>query len=192
MPWITENDKSYWMPEVLPEPTEDYQNAQSEKLYLTQQNKERRHPGWTYAETNSYVDDEYLFQNEGWKVVVDERPEITSDDLKNVSRNTSENWEEIDEKTLRVTYTLTDYTQEEVSAYAEEKWKKLRDKRDSLIQQTDWILIRAGEENLTVSFEITYYRQQLRDFPETIENILTFKIGDDTLWPAKPEVYFEV
>jgi hypothetical protein len=192
MPWITENEKSYWMPEVLPEPTEEYQNAQSEKLYLTHENKERRHPGWTYAETNAYVDDEYLFQNEGWKVVIDERPEITPDDLKNVSRNSFEDWEEVDEKTLRVTYTLTDYIQEEVDAYVEEKWRRLRDKRDNLIQQTDWILVRAAEEGLTVSSEVTSYRQQLRDFPETIENILEFKIEDNALWPAKPEVYFEV
>lgn len=192
MPWITENEKSYWMPEVLPQPTPEHQEAQSNKRYLTQEGKERQHPGWTYAETIAYVDDEYLFQNEGWKVIVDERPEITEDDLKNVSRNSSEDWEEIDEKTLKVTYTLSDFTQEEVDAYSEEKWRRLRNKRDNLIQQTDWILIRAGEEGLTVSSGVTSYRQELRDFPETIENILTFKIDNDTLWPAKPEVYFEV
>lgn len=192
MPWITENEKSYWMPEVLPEPTEEHQSAQSEKLYLTHENKERRHPGWTYAENNAYVDDEYLFQNEGWKVIVDEKPQITGNDLKNVSRNSFEDWEEIDEKTLKVTYTITDYTQEEVDAYVERKWQTLRIKRDNLLQQTDWILVRAAEEGLTVSPEVTSYRQQLRDFPSSITNILEFKIDDDTLWPAKPEVYFEV
>jgi len=67
MPWITEGEKSYWMPEVLPEPTEAYTSEQSEKKYLTQEGKERGHPGWTYAENIAYVDDEYLFQNEGWK-----------------------------------------------------------------------------------------------------------------------------
>ena len=192
MPWITENDKTWWMPEVLPQPTEEHQEAQSNKRYLTHEGKERQHPGWTYAETIAYVDDEYLFQNEGWKVIIDERPEITQDDLKNVSRNSSEEWEEIDEKTLRVTYTLTDYSQEEVDAYVEEKWRILRDKRNNLIQQTDWIFIRAGEQRLTVSSGVSSYRQELRDFPETIEDIITFKIEDDTLWPAKPEVYFEV
>lgn len=192
MPWITENEKTYWMPEVLPEPTEEYQSAQSEKLYLTHEGKERRHPGWTYAETNAYVDDEYLFQNEGWKVIVDERPEITEDDLKNVRRNASEDWEELDEKTLKVTYTITDFTQEEIDAYAEQKWQRLRNKRDNLLQQTDWIMARAFEEGLVVSNEIKSYRQQLRDFPGTIINIIEFKIGDDTLWPTKPEVYFEV
>lgn len=192
MPWITENEKTYWMPEVLPEPTEEYQSAQSEKLYLTHENKERRHPGWTYAETNAYVDDEYLFQNEGWKVIIDERPEITENDLKNVNRNKKELWEEIDEKTLKVTYTITDFTQEEIDTYAEQKWQRLRGKRDNLLQQTDWIMARAFEEGLIVSDEIKSYRQELRDFPETITNILEFKIGNDTLWPVKPQVYFEV
>lgn len=192
MPWITENEKTYWMPEVLPEPTEEYQSAQSEKVYLTHEGKERRHPGWTYAETNAYVDDEYIFQNEGWKVIIDERPEITPDDLKHVTKNSPEDWEEIDEKTLKVTYTLIDFTQEEIDTYTEEKWQSLRIKRDSLLQQTDWVIVRATEENLIVSSEVSSYRQQLRDFPGTIANIIEFKIGNDTLWPVKPQVYFEV
>lgn len=192
MPWITENKNTYWMPKVLPEPTLEYQEAQSEKLYLTREEKERRHPGWTYAETNAYVDDEYLFQNEGWKVIVDERPEITEDNLRHVIRNSSEDWEELDEKTLKVTYTLTDFTQEEIDAYIEKKWERLRDKRDFLLQQTDWIIVRASEENLAVSFQVISYRNQLRDFPETITNILEFEIENNTLWPIKPEVYFVV
>ena len=191
MPWITENDKEYWMPEVLPEPTEEYQSAQSEKLYLTHENKERRHPGWTYAETNAYVDDEYLFQNEGWKVIVDESLEITEDDLKHKTKNTPDQWEEIDDRNVRVTYTLTDFTQEEIDGYADKKWEMLRFERNNLLLETDWILVRAGEENLIVSDEITAYRQQLRDFPETIENILEFDFSDETLWPIVPEVYFE-
>ena len=192
MPQITENGKTYWMPEVLPELTKEHQEAQSNKRYLTHEGKERQHPGWTYAETIAYVDDEYLFQNEGWKVIVDERPEITGDDLKNVSRNSSEDWEEVDEKTLKVTYTLTDFTQEEIDAYAEQKLQKLRNKRNNLLQQTDWIIIRATEENLKVTAQVISYRNQLRDFPEMILNILEFKIEDDTLWPVEPTVYFEV
>lgn len=192
MPWITENDNTYWMPEVLPEPTVEHQEAQSNKRYLTHEGKERQHPGWTYAENVAYVDDEYLFQNEGWKVIVDERPEIAEDDLQHVIRNSSEDWEEFDEKTLKVTYTITDFTQEEIDAYAEQKWQRLRGKRDNLLRETDWIIVRANEENLNVSSQIISYRNQLRDFPEMITDILEFKIEDDTLWPAKPEVYFEV
>jgi len=193
MPWTTENDKEYWMPEVLPEPTEEYQQEQTEKVYLTHEGKVRRHPGWTYAENIAYVDDEYLFQNHGWRIIIDDGGiEISDDDLKNQTKNEIEDWEEVDEKTLRVTYTLTDFTAEEVAEYEEQKWIKLRDKRNGLLQETDWVLAKAYEQNLVLSIEFTSYRQELRDFPETIENILEFKIDDDTLWPTKPEVYFEV
>jgi hypothetical protein len=193
MPWITEGEKSYWMPEVLPEPTEEYKSEQSEKRYLTHEGKERRHPGWTYAENVAYVDDEYLFQNEGWKVINDDGGvEISPDDLKHKKRNTSDLWEEIDERNVRVTYTLTDFTQEEIDEYAREKWTTLRGSRDVLLSNTDWIITRALEENITVSSEVTSYRQQLRDFPSTIVNILEFDVNNETLWPIKPTIYFEV
>ena len=66
--------------------------------------------------------------------------------------------------------------------------------RDNRLQQTDWVIVRAMEENLVVSTEVTAYRQALRDFPETIVNILEFNLefGNDTLWPIRPEVYFAV
>lgn len=193
MPWITEGEKSYWMLEVLPEPTEAYTSEQSEKKYLTQEGKERRHPGWTYAENVAYVDDEYLFQNEGWKVINDDGGvEISPDDLKHKTRNTPDLWEDIDERNVRVTYTLTDFTQEEIDEYTEQKWTMLRGKRNILLSDTDWIITRAMEENLTVSSEVSSYRQELRDFPGTIANILEFDLNDETLWPIKPEVYFEV
>lgn len=193
MPFITENEKTYWMPEVLPEPTEEYKSEQSEKKYLTHEGKERRHPGWTYADNNAYVDDEYLFQNEGWKVINDDGGiEITNDDLKHKKRNNPDQWEEIDKKNVRVTYTLIDFTMQEIDEYTESKWLQLRDKRDFLLLQTDWIITRAIEENLTVSSDVISYRNQLRNFPETIANILEFDLSDETLWPIKPQVYFEV
>jgi hypothetical protein len=178
-----------WIPEEFPEPTLEYQQGQIEKKYLTSQNEEKRHPQWEYTETGAYVDDEYLFQNEGWKLVIDEEPSVK---LKHNVRNSPEGWEEIDERNVKVTYTLVDFTVKEIEEYEEEKWKQLRDERDNLLQETDWIIVRAIEENLIVSSEVTVYRQELRNFPETIENILEFDIDDNTLWPTKPEVYFEV
>jgi hypothetical protein len=178
-----------WIPEEFPEPTLEYQQGQIEKKYLTSQNEEKRHPQWEYTETGAYVDDEYLFQNEGWKVVIDEEPSV---ELKHNERNSLELWEEIDERNVKVTYTLIDFTAEEVEEYEEGKWQQLRLKRDNLLRETDWIIVRAMEENLVVSSQVTAYRRELRDFPESIENILEFNINDDTLWPIKPEVYFEI
>jgi len=190
MPQITEGEKTYWVPEVLPEPTEEYKSAQSEKTYLTNLGVERRHPGWTYAENIAYVDDEYLFQNEGWKVIHDDGGPTVN--LQHKTRNSPDLWEDIDERNVRVTYTLTDFTQDEINEHIEKKWKNLRATRNALLRDTDWIVTRATEENLTVSSEVTSYRQQLRDFTSTIENMLEFDLYDDTLWPIKPEVYFEV
>ena len=200
MPRITENGKTYWMPEVLPEPTKEYQATQKEKNYLTQEGVEKRHPEWTYAENIANVDDEYLFQNEGWKLIIDdEGPVILDTDLKHKTRNEIVDWEEQEGgKTIKVTYTLVDFTEEEVAEYTEQKWERLRGMRDNRLQQTDWVIVRAMEENLVVSTEVTAYRQALRDFPETIENILEFEIQsgnafrNDALWPIEPEVYFAV
>jgi len=194
MPRIIENGKTYWMPEVLPVPTKEHQATQKEKNYLTQEGVEKRHPEWTYAENVANVDDEYLFQNEGWKLIIDdEGPVILDTDLKHKTRNEIVDWEEQEGgKTIKVTYTLVDFTEEEVAEYTEQKWERLRMMRDNLLRQTDWVIVRAMEENLVVSAEVTAYRQALRDFPETINNILEFEIGNDTLWPIKPEVYFAV
>jgi hypothetical protein len=194
MPRITENGKTYWMPEVLPVPTKEYQAIQKEKKYLTQEGVERMHPEWTYAENVANVDDEYLFQNEGWKLIIDdEGPVILDTDLKHKTRNEIVDWEEQEGgKTIKVTYTLVDFTEEEVDEYTERKWERLRMMRDYRLKETDWVIVRAMEENLVVSTEVTAYRQALRDFPETIENILEFEIENDALWPIRPEVYFAV
>lgn len=192
MPWITENEKTYWMPEVLPEPTEEYQSAQSEKLYLTHEGKERRHPGWTYAETNAYVDDEYLFQNEGWKVIVDKVPQPLDNTLKHTIRNSFEKWNAVNEYTVEVTYSLVDCTQEEIDSYINQKWNLIRVKRNELLADIDWVTIKAFEQNLVVSSQVISYKQKLRDFPSTIINPIEFNESDISLWPIKPEVYFEV
>jgi len=194
MPRITENGKTYWMPEVLPVPTKEYQATQKEKNYLTQEGVEKRHPEWTYAENVANVDDEYLFQNEGWKLIIDdEGPVILDTDLKHKTRNEIVDWEEQEGgKTIKVTYTLVDFTEEEISEYTERKWGRLRIMRDNRLQATDWVIVRAMEENLVVSDEVKSYRQALRDFPETIENILEFNFENDTLYPTKPQIYFGV
>jgi hypothetical protein len=179
-----------WTPSIFPEKTNTHQQTQSENIYINENGQKVYHPMWSYVETGAYVDDEYLFQNEGWKVVVDDGG--PDDYLKHKEKNPLNQWDYTDEKTVKVTYTITDFTEEEVEAFKENKWENLRGKRDGLLGATDWIIVRALEENLTVSSQVTLYRQQLRNFPDTIIDILDFNIDDDTLWPTKPEVYFEV
>jgi hypothetical protein len=186
---------SGWIPEVFPEATKEYQQIQSEKRYLTPDGEVKWNPQWKYAATGAYVDDEYLFQNDGWQLLVNISQEPPFVQLKKSVKNEIEDWEEQEGgKTIKVTYTLVDFTEEEVAEYTEQKWERLRIMRDNRLQATDWVIVRAMEENLVVSTEVTAYRQALRDFPETIVNILEFKVDfeDYALWPIKPEVYFEV
>lgn len=178
-----------WIPEEFPSATQEYQQEQFQKKYLTPQGKEKTHPQWKYSSNEAYVDDEYLFQNEGWKLIIDEEPLV---ELKHTVRNSPDKWNEIDEITIEVTYTLVDFTEEEVKEFKDQKWKILREGRDRLLSETDWIIVRSIEQNLVVSDEVIKYRQELRDFPETITDILEFDLEDDTLRPTKPEVYFEV
>jgi hypothetical protein len=182
-----------YIPNVLPEPTEEYQQSQRNKFYFKENGDILGHPGWSYSSNSALVDDEYLLQNGGWRLFIDDGGlEITEDDLKHKTRDPKNLWDKTDPKVVKTTYTITDFTEEEVTQYEEKKWQKLRDKRDVLLGQTDWVIVRSMEKNLVVSNQVTSYRQQLRDLPKIITNIIEFKIDDDTLWPTRPQVYFEV
>ena len=69
-------DTTYWIPKKLPTFSEEWNNSQSLKKYLTPENAIREHPKWVY-ENKSYVCDEYLYQNEGWKLIIDNYPELS-------------------------------------------------------------------------------------------------------------------
>lgn len=74
MSWITEEDKTYWLPDTLPEPTEEWKSEQEKKQYLTPKGEIKNHPKWFYG-NEALVCDDYLFYNEGWKLVIDNPPE---------------------------------------------------------------------------------------------------------------------
>lgn len=60
---------------------------------------------------------------------------------------------------------------------AEEKWKIIRQQRDSLLAGSDWTQTLDSKVNKE---EWAYYRQQLRDIPQNYSN------PDDVIWPLKP------
>ena len=57
-------------------------------------------------------------------------------------------------------------------------WKKLRDKRNLLLAETDW----TANTDVTMSDAMRTYRQALRDLPSSTSN------PDDVVFPEKPEV----
>lgn len=92
----------FWFPETLPENTEEYNKEQLQKLYLTPDNIQKAHPNWHY-ENGALVDDEYLFQNEGWKVVINV-PAIAHEGDIDVEMNSPTKWRH-EEKNVYPTYT---------------------------------------------------------------------------------------
>jgi hypothetical protein len=74
MGWITEDNKTYWLPDELPEATDEWKSQQEAKQYLTPKGEIKSHPKWFYG-NEALVDDDYLFYNEQWKLVVDNHPE---------------------------------------------------------------------------------------------------------------------
>lgn len=62
----------------------------------------------------------------------------------------------------------------------EAKWQLIREKRQPLIDQTDWTQMPDAQLTAEKKAEFANYRQLLRDLPQTYDN------PDDVVWPAKP------
>lgn len=179
MGWITNNDKTYWMPDSIPENTEEYNSLQSSKLYLKVNLEESGHPGWFY-ENKSLVCDDYLFYNEGYKLISINKPEEKSG-----YKLVFDSWNEINEKTIEKKYRLEKLSEQELLQIENNLWNLIRSKRNQLLVESDYVSIIAYEENLILSEEFKTYRKKLRDLPETID----IKRFDMTtyVWPSLPD-----
>lgn len=60
-----------------------------------------------------------------------------------------------------------------------EKWKRVRQDRDRLLNETDWVVTKATETETSVSSTWKSYRQALRDVPSQSD-------PDNITWPSKP------
>ena len=60
-----------------------------------------------------------------------------------------------------------------------EKWKRVRLRRDRLLNETDWVVTKATETETSVSSAWKSYRQALRDVPSQSD-------PDNITWPTKP------
>ena len=61
-----------------------------------------------------------------------------------------------------------------------EEWKRIRAERDSLIAETDWMML---SDTGTVSAAWKNYRKALREIPQSQDSAKTF---EDIDWPVKP------
>ena len=59
-------------------------------------------------------------------------------------------------------------------------WQTLRDKRDQLLTETDWVVTMHKELGTNISSAWKTYRQALRDLPANTSD------PTDVTWPTKP------
>ena len=67
--------------------------------------------------------------------------------------------------------------------------KQLREIRNNLLNQTDWYITKAKENNEEVPANVKTYRQELRDLTEgltTVEQVNNILINK--LFPTKPQI----
>jgi hypothetical protein len=123
MPYITEGEKEYWLPETYPDPTDEWNQAQRQKRYLVlSEQRCRSHPRW-YFDNGSLVTDEYLYKNGGWLRIIDNYPEAGFNEV--VITDPFESWiKDEDAMTATVTYTKWKYIYPETKEVAyNQKWE---------------------------------------------------------------------
>ena len=59
------------------------------------------------------------------------------------------------------------------------KWIRVRNSRNRLLSETDWVVTKASETGVAVSDDWKTYRQALRDVPSQSD-------PDNITWPTKP------
>lgn len=59
------------------------------------------------------------------------------------------------------------------------KWLQVRNERNNLLSETDWVVTKASETGVAVSDDWKTYRQALRDVPSQSD-------PDNITWPTRP------
>lgn len=76
-----------------------------------------------------------------------------------------------------LTKSIEDKTAEQITAYTASKESEVRTHRNTLLAETDWCAL----SDVTMSADMTSYRQALRDVPEQAG------FPHSVTWPTKPE-----
>jgi hypothetical protein len=185
--WITKEQNNivsrYWITDPLPENTEEYRINQSNKKYFIG-NSIKPHPGWIY-ENGAPVDDDYLFYNNGYKLVIDNVPYY---DRKThvLEQHNMSMWMNT-EKTTEVTYNIRAKNQLEQNSDISKEWEFVKKIRNEKLLKLDHIVFIALENNLTLSQAFKEYRQKLRDITEDFTDPFS------VVWPVEldPFTYYE-
>lgn len=123
MPYITEGDKTYWLPDTYPEKTDEWDQAQrAKRYYIPSEQRCRSHPRWNF-DNGALVTDEYLYKNGGWLRIVDNYPSCGFNQV--VITDPFESWiKDESAMTATVTYTIWQYVYPEPTDVSyTEKWE---------------------------------------------------------------------
>tara|TARA_Y100000289_G_C3886507_1_gene131574 strand:- start:106 stop:810 length:705 start_codon:yes stop_codon:yes gene_type:complete len=123
MPYITEGDKTYWLPDTYPEKTDEWDQAQrAKRYYIPSEQRCRSHPRWNF-DNGALVTDEYLYKNGGWLRIVDNYPSCGFNQI--VITDPFESWiKDESAMTATVTYTIWQYVYPEPTDVSyTEKWE---------------------------------------------------------------------
>ena len=87
--------------------------------------------------------------------------------------------------------TKTEVMNKAQELYDGEAMRRLREHRDILLKETDWVVTKASETGVAESDAWKIYRQALRDLPSTqtpvMENPVVSMVGITSVtWPTKP------
>lgn len=78
------------------------------------------------------------------------------------------------------TYDGSTFTTNEVTLTAEQKLNKLRSTRNSMLAESDWLIVMHKEKGTNIPTAWKTYRQALRDITDSATSL------DDVTWPEKP------
>jgi hypothetical protein len=144
-------------------------NGNVENYPYTIGNLRRDNPNTSFPKKPS----DELLENFGmFRVAKVDRP--TYDHTKNIEEGTPV----LADGVWTQVWNVTDATAEEIAERTANEGVVVRAKRDQLLAETDW----TGLSDVTMSAEMTTYRQALRDITDH-EN---FPYLEDADWPVKP------
>lgn len=88
-------------------------------------------------------------------------------------------------------YTGTIPTKAEVETKAQalldaEAMRRLREHRDNLLKETDWVVTKASETGVAETTAWKTYRQELRDLPSSATPQIDGIFIKNVTWPTKP------
>tara|TARA_B100001057_G_C22817412_1_gene938013 strand:- start:427 stop:819 length:393 start_codon:yes stop_codon:yes gene_type:complete len=67
-----------------------------------------------------------------------------------------------------------------------EAMRRLREHRDNLLKETDWVVTKASETGVAETTAWKTYRQQLRDLPSSATPEIDGMFIKNVTWPTKP------